>query len=128
VIVIGGVCAASTGHSAEVSEPQILSAFAGKEIKHIAAGGAYEDDTNGGFSLVVSSAGHLYTFGSNMHGQLGAYTRKVSSLAQVKGLCLTRAYFHLGRCREALFPDCESQNAHAMEYNHSKVVHPSSDG
>ena len=64
--------APSTGHTAEVSTPHILTAFAGKEINRVAAGGVYEDDENGGFSLVVSSAGNLYSFGSNTHGQLGA--------------------------------------------------------
>jgi len=63
------------GHTNQVNSPQILSTFAAKEIKRIASGGGYEDPLYEGFSLVVSAAGNLFSFGSNTHGQLGVGDR-----------------------------------------------------
>ncbi|KAK3242768.1 hypothetical protein CYMTET_47552 [Cymbomonas tetramitiformis] len=59
------------GHLNEVKTPEIVSTFAAKEMRRVAAGGANENSELDGFSLVISSSGHLFTFGCNTHGQLG---------------------------------------------------------
>eukprot|EP00192_Tetraselmis_astigmatica_P009703 CAMPEP_0117664012 /NCGR_PEP_ID=MMETSP0804-20121206/8955_1 /TAXON_ID=1074897 /ORGANISM="Tetraselmis astigmatica, Strain CCMP880" /LENGTH=853 /DNA_ID=CAMNT_0005471141 /DNA_START=124 /DNA_END=2685 /DNA_ORIENTATION=- len=60
------------GHSNDVSTPEILgNTFHAKNIKLVAAGGGNEEQVTGGFSLVVTSGGMLYSVGANARGQLG---------------------------------------------------------
>lgn len=50
---------------------QILNTFHAKKIKVVAVGGGSEESATDGFSLVVTSSGGLYSFGTNSRGQLG---------------------------------------------------------
>jgi hypothetical protein len=99
----------NTGHTTDVATPQLLSTFAGKEIRKVAAGGGYDDDAATGFSLALSAGGTLFAFGSNARGQLGACPECSAAVG--------RAWLHAcKRERErvcvwvAWFPPCSCSN------------------
>ena len=78
----------TTGHTTDVATPQLLSTFAGKEMRKVAAGGGYDDDASTGFSLALSAGRTLFAFGSNARGQLGACALSVQCSAAAGFACV----------------------------------------